>query len=190
MGDQRRRGRGRSGRGGRIPRKGEGQQASSYSDETFVSFPADTGGPIVVASALDPAVVSRTVGETLGQERTLATALAGLAEATGDASLHSLRTQVERHRDVLQQLARDLDVTVDGPNGEPVGESSVASLVAGQRQTRLGWLTLQRIAYASGDKRVDRAVRPVLAEKERHAQVLESYALAQATLGLFKDPEE
>ena len=133
--------------------------------------------------------MTRTLTETLQQERLLATALAGLAENTGDSSLAALRTQVERHRDMLQQLARDLDVAVpDSGNGG--GETGLSEIVARQRQSRLGWLTLQRIAYASGDKRVDRAVKPVVAEKERHAQVLETYALNQATLGLFKDPEE
>ena len=61
--------------------------------------------------------------------------------------------------------------------------------VARQKLTYLGWLTLERIGHASGDRRIDRAVKPVLREKRRHAEVLEGCALAQATRALFPDLE-
>ena len=188
MADQRRRGgRGRSGKGGRIPRKGDaGQPGGGAHEETFVSFPLEVAAPIRVQSALDDAAVERVLRETLSRERAQAQALTQLS---GDAPLGDVRAQVERHRDMLEQLARDLGADVSGAEpADGLGEG-VAGLVAGHCQSKLGWLTLQRAAYASGDKRVDRVVKPVLREKERHTEILEGLSTRSSVTGLFKDLE-
>ena len=59
MGDQRRRGgRGRSGRGGRIPKKGD-QPGGFANEEAFVSFPVSVTGPIRVVGAIDEAAAGK-----------------------------------------------------------------------------------------------------------------------------------
>ena len=192
MGEQQRRrgGRGRSGRGGKIPRRGEGGAPSAIQDEAYASFPLDVRGPIRVPSALDEAAVTAAFERVLRQERRQAEALRALASQGGDAALGEIQTQVERHRDTLEQLARDLDLNT-GPAEESIeAEPTAADVAAGQRLSRLGWTLLQRLAYASGDKRIDRVVKPVLREKERHTRVLESAAVVQELQSLFKDTEE
>jgi ferritin-like metal-binding protein YciE len=184
MADQRRRGRGRSGKGGRIPRKGDQPQAQSASDESFVSFPLEITGPIRVPSPLDEKAVEALLRDTLQRERRQVAALESAIAAGGDGTLQDIRAQVERHRDQLEQLARDLGADVSG-GGEEAGSDRPAELVAEQRLARLGWLGLQRVAYASGDRRVDRVVKPVLREKERHAEVLESHAVRSRLLELY-----
>jgi hypothetical protein len=92
---------------------------------------------------------------------------------------------------MLETLARDLGAEVpaaDGAAEEPAPRC--ADVLAGQKLAHVGWLTLQRAAYAAGDKRIDRVVKPVLREKERHAGVLESCVARQATAGLFREPED
>ena len=190
MADQRRRGgRGRSGKGGRIPRKGDaGQPGGGAQEETFVSFPLEVSAPIRVQSPLDEAAVERVLRDTLSRERAQAQALTQLSDG-GGGPLGDVRAQVERHRDVLEQLARDLGADVSGAEpAEGLGEG-VSGLVAGHCQSKLGWLTLQRAAYASGDKRVDRVVKPVLREKERHTEILEGLSTRSSVTGLFKDLE-
>jgi len=193
MADPRRRGgRGRSGRGGRIPRRGEGGPAVTSHDEAFVSFPRDVSGPIRVPSALDHAAIQAVFEETLRLERRQALALQALAERSRDPALGEVRVQVERHRDVLEQLARDVDARIE-PASEGDGENAATdarSALAEQRLARVGWSALQAVAYASGDKRVDRVVKPVLREKERHVRVLEAYAATEAIRGLFAEPED
>lgn len=192
MGEQRRRGgRGRSGRGGRIPRRGEGGAQNTAHDESFVSFPLEIAGPLRVETSLSVAAVEETLRRVYGEERELAAALKALEAQGGDPVLSDLRVQVERHRDVLAQLARDLGSdAIQAGNGEAAGEAvSLRDQVARQRLAHLGWLTLERIGHASGDRRIDRAVKPVLREKRRHAEVLEGCALAHATRGLFPEPE-
>jgi hypothetical protein len=190
MGDQRRRGgRGRSGRGGRIPRRGEGQAVSTFPEEQFVSFPLDVTGPIRVASAVDEAGVEALLAETVQRERILAAGLAELATSTRDEALTQVQSEVERHREALEAVAKE--VGADLPAGEPAPTgASLQSLQDAQQLARAGWATLQRIAYASGDKRVDRAVKSALPDKERHARVLESYSVTQRLNTLFKEPEE
>src|SRR5262249_43022292 len=102
-----------------------------------------------------------------------------------------IRAQIERHREALEQLARTLGAEAARPaGGEESLDGGVTELVTRQHLARLGWLALQRAAYASGDRRIDRAVKPVLRDKERHAEVLEGFAARQATSGLFPEPEE
>lgn len=190
MADQRRRGgRGRSGRGGRIPRKGEGGGSATYQGETFVSFPLDVTGPIRVPSALDDGAVEKMIAAALERERAQAAALAALAAAGDDAALAELGAQSERHREALQQLARELgaELTAD-PSGEPAVADAAGALSA-QHQARFGWLLLQRAAYASGDKRIDRVAKGVLREKERQTDVLEELTLRRSIQGLYRDPE-
>lgn len=192
MGEQRRRGgRGRSGRGGRIPRRGEGGAQNTANDDGFISFPLEITGPLRVENTLSPAAVEETLSRVYGEEREQAAALKALEAQGADPVLADIRLQVERHRDVLAQLARDLGSdAIQAGNGEPTAESvSLRDQVARQRLTHLGWLTLERIGHASGDRRIDRAVKPVLREKRRHAEVLEGCALAHATRALFPDLE-
>ncbi|MFN3653047.1 MAG: hypothetical protein ACK47B_25995 [Armatimonadota bacterium] len=189
MADPRRR-RGRSGRGGRIPKKGESQTASFGSDEQFVSFPLDTPEPIQITSPLDPAQVEALFTRLIERERAHAAAVRALAEQSGDPALADVQAQVDRHRQTLEQLARDLGSRSSGNGGNKTegGEAVGAwELVSRQRASHLGWTALQRVAYASGDKRIDRAVKPVVREKERHTEVLEEYALRQVTGGLVRD---
>jgi hypothetical protein len=190
MGDQRRRGgRGRSGKGGRIPRRGD-QQATQIAGESFTGFPLDVTGPIRVTTAVDAEAVGRTLAETLERERRQAAALEPLARQDGE--LGELRGQVERHRDMLEQLARDLGAELPAAGEAAEGETApaLAEVVAGQRLAHLGWMALQRAAYASGDRRIDRVVRPVIREKDRHAEVLEAHALRQATMSMFRELDE
>ncbi|HEU4752047.1 MAG TPA: hypothetical protein VFU47_02985, partial [Armatimonadota bacterium] len=160
MGEQRRRGgRGRSGKGGRIPRRGEGTPVMMQG-ERFVSFPLEVTGPIRVNSAVDAGAVERALGETLQRERREAAVLQALATASGDAGLVEVRAQAERHQEALQQLARDLGADLASTDGgEPVEGASATEALAAQRLARLGWMALQRAAYASGDKRIDRVVK-------------------------------
>lgn len=191
MADQRRRGRGRSGRGGRIPRKGEQQATNSAPSEPFVSFPVEGGVPIIVAPVLDEAAIMAAFRDTAERETRQQGVLRALVTRTGDPSLTAVQEQADKHRDVLAQLARELGVDVPRP-GE-VGSAEGASawdLVAEHALARLGWSLLQRVAYASGDRRIDRAVKPVLREKQRHAEVLEAYAVTAAASRLFLEPAD
>lgn len=196
MGEQRRRGgRGRSGRGGRIPRRGDGPAAVAIAGETFVSFPLAISGPLRVASLLDPAALYRLIGRVWEEEARLVAAVGRVALAPDHAlapTLGELRIQLERHREQLAQLARDLGgPTPEEPPGEGEGSSDVfRDLVARQRLAHLGWQALQNAAYASGDRRIDRAVKPVLREKERHAALLAALALAEVATELHPAPEE
>jgi hypothetical protein len=106
MGEQRRRGgRGRSGKGGRIPpRRGEGA-AGFAPGEAFTSFPEQVA-PIRVAAAIDDAAVERTLVQTLERERRQLTALQAHTGDGADPALVELRAQVERHQGALEQLAR------------------------------------------------------------------------------------
>jgi len=192
MADQRRRGRGRSGRGGRIPRKGDAQGGSALHDETFVTFPRDVTSSIQVPSTVDPEAVTRALRQTLGRERRQSAQLQALAERLGDSVLSDLRTQVDQHRQALEQLARELGADLNGDrdaeNGD--GGADLFALVTEQQLSRLGWIGLQQLAYASGDRRIDRAVKRVLPDKQRHAEVLECYAARESSRVLFRDPEE
>jgi hypothetical protein len=193
MGDQRRRGgRGRSGRGGRIPRKGDAPAGGSMQDEAFVSFPLDMTVPIRVPSILDHEAVQRSLAAALAGERRQMAALDAVTEQLPDTVLSEIRAQVDRHREALEQLGRELGADAAGAAeaGGPEAAGSLPELAAAQRTIRLAWLTLQRLAYASGDKRIHRAVNPILREKDRHSRVLESYALRSAARPLFRDPEE
>jgi hypothetical protein len=191
MADQRRRGgRGRSGRGGKIPRRGEGQQSTPLQDEAFVSFPLETSGPIRVSSTLDEAVVETVLRDTLARERRQVAALAALAERTGDGTVASLRGEADRHREALEQLLRELGAENGGEEAAAAGEAPrVGEMAADQRLLRLGWLKLQTVAYAAGDKRIDRVVKTVLRDQQRHGEVLEELALRSASAPLFREPE-
>lgn len=187
MGEQRRgRGRGRSGRGGRIPRKGESQGFAP--SEEFVSFPLDVTGPIRVPSAADPEAVGSLVKELLGRERGLAAALRQAAESSADPALGKIQVEAERHRDTLEQLARDLGADVSGLEAPSTG-GGLTELLAGERAAQAGWLTLQRAAYLFGDKRIDRVVKPALREKARHLEVVEGAAVREASRVLIKELE-
>ncbi|MBM3457891.1 MAG: hypothetical protein FJX77_05095 [Armatimonadetes bacterium] len=194
MADQRRRGgRGRSGRGGRIPRKGDGNGPGYAGEESFTSFPLDLAEPVSAPSVLDPAAVLNVLDQTLLRERRQARSIRLLAEGSQDSALRDLRVQVERHRDVLEQLRRDLGVEAPVAADEAGGGADPDdfwSAVAVQRLARLGWKTLQTAAYAAGDARVDRVVRSVLREKEWHGEILEGFALRQSAQSLFREPEE
>lgn len=192
MADQRRRGgRGRSGRGGKIPRRGEGQQSAALQDEAFVSFPLETSGPIRVNGTLDEAAVESVLRDTLARERRQVAALASLAERTGDSAVASLRGEADRHREALEQLIREIGAE-NGAAEEAAANGEgprVAEIAADQRLLRLGWLRLQTVAYAGGDKRIDRVVKSVLRDQQRHGDVLEELALRSASASLFREPE-
>ena len=146
-------------------------------------------GPIRVPSALDDAAVEGMIAAALERERAQSAALAALAAAGDDSSLAQLAAQAERHRDVLQQLARELGAE---PPPEQPGEApsaDPAAALASQHQVRFGWLLLQRAAYASGDKRIDRVAKGILREKERQTDVLEELALRRSIHGLYREPE-
>jgi hypothetical protein len=190
MGEQRRRGgRGRSGRGGRIPRKGEPGGPTGGPDESFVSFPLEVTSPIIVPSALDERAVEETLRRTLDRERQQAAVLGELAEKLGEPALSEIRGQVERHRDQLEQLGRDLGADVAGGAAPQNGGTDLMTAASEQYLTRLGWVTLHRVAHAAGDRRIDRVVASVLRDKDRHALVLEELALRHATRGLFRELE-
>jgi hypothetical protein len=190
MADQRRRGgRGRSGRGGKIPRKGD-QQSMAANDEAFVSFPLDVTGPIRVPGTLGEAEVEATLRDTLARERKQVAALAALEQRTGEATLAAVRIESGRHRDALEQLAKDLGAELGGE--EPAADtdpSGLTDVVSAGVLLRLGWLKLQTAAYAAGDKRIDRVVKPVLRDKERHLLLLEELNVSAACRSLFPDPE-
>jgi hypothetical protein len=192
MADQRRRGgRGRSGRGGKIPRRGEGQQSTTLHDESFVSFPLETSGPIRVNGTLDEAAVEGVLQDTLARERRQVAALASLAERSGDSTVASLRAEADRHREALEQLVRELGA--EGGAAEEAAAAGegprVAEMAADQRLLRLGWLKLQTVAYAGGDKRIDRVVKTVLRDQQRHTEVLDELAVRSASASLFRDAE-
>lgn len=192
MADQRRRGgRGRSGRGGKIPRRGEGQPSAALQDEAFVSFPLETSGPIRVNGTLDEAAVEAVLRDTLARERRQVAALAALAERTGDGTVASLRGEADRHREALEQLLRELGAeNGGGEDAAAAGEAPrVGEMAADQRLLRLGWLKLQTVAYAAGDKRIDRVAKTVLRDQQRHSEVLEELALRSASASLFREPE-
>ena len=155
-------------------------------DESFASFPLDVAGPIAVASPLDEAAVENAVRRTLERERRQAKAIRSLAERLQEPVLTEIGAQVERHRDMLEQLARDLGADVAG--GEPAGgPEDLQALAAEQYLSRLGWSTLHRTAHAAGDRRIDRVVVSVLRDKERHSEVIEELALRQASQALFRE---
>lgn len=183
MGEQRRGrgGRGRSGRGGRIPRRGEQGGAIALGEE-FSPFPADLEEPIRVEPALDPAAVGACLRETVAREAAVLAALEPLLEST--PSLARVKTEVERHRDTLEQLGADL-----GAEAAEAPPGAGAELTAAHRLAVLGWETLQRAAYAFGDRRIDRVTRPVLREKARQTEVIEGAALAAATGSLARAME-
>jgi hypothetical protein len=197
MADQRRRGRGggnsggRTGRGGRIPKRGDGGGTFGAADEEYISFPLEVAAPIKIPSALDESAVERAVNDALGRERRQAAGLEALTKGNTEAVLAEIRTQVERHRDVLEQLARDLGADVSGAEAaaEVTEAPSTPDFATDQVRTRLAWLTLQSAAYASGDHRIDRVVKGVLREKDRHAELLATLAVREATLSLMHDPE-
>jgi hypothetical protein len=193
MADQRRRGgRGRSGRGGRIPRKGEAQ-ASTGLEETFVSFPLDVSGPLEIAGTIDAEAVEAILWRTLRRERRMIVGLEASLQQAQDPVLAEVRGEIERHRDALLALGRDLGADAsqaEEPDPRAGEVPDLWDLVAIQRLARLGWLALQCAGCAAGDRRVGRVARPVLQEMERHAGVLETYTLREATRGLFRDPEE
>jgi hypothetical protein len=191
MADQRRRGgRGRSGRGGKIPRKGD-QQSSAANDEAFVSFPLDVTGPIRVPGTLGEAEVEATLRDTLARERKQSAALAALEQRTGETALAGIRAEAGRHREALEQLAKELGAEIGGPDDAAGGDetTSLTEAVGAQAILRLGWFKLQTAAYAAGDKRIDRVVKPVLREKERHSLLLEELGASAACRSLFPDPE-
>lgn len=196
MADQRgRRGRGggggnRTGRGGRIPKRGEGG-TGMIAGEEYISFPIDAPVPIKIPSAVDEAAVERALNGALGRERLQAAALQALTKANGDSALGEVRTQVERHRDVLEQLARDLGADTSGAEkAAEVEEAPTTTDVAVEQvRTRLAWQTLQNAAYASGDHRIDRVVKNVLREKERHAELLTALAVRDAAFSLLREAE-
>lgn len=197
MADQRgRRGRGggggggRTGRGGRIPKRGEGGP-TMVAGEEYISFPLEAPVPIKIPSAVDEAAVERAINGALGRERLQAASLQALSKANTDPALNEVRTQVERHRDVLEQLARDLgaDTSAVEAAGEVEEAPATADVAADQMRTRLAWLTLQSAAYASGDHRIDRVVKGVLREKDRHSDLLAALAVREATFSLLREPE-
>jgi hypothetical protein len=190
MADQRRRGgRGRSGRGGKIPRKGD-QQSSAANDEAFVSFPLDVTGPIRVPGTLGEAEVEATLRDTLARERRQVAALTALEQRTGETALAGIRAEAGRHRDALEQLGKELGAELAAQD-EPAADAapSLTEVITAQSLLRLGWFKLQTAAYAAGDKRIDRVVKPVLREKERHSLLLEELGISAACRGLFPDPE-
>lgn len=191
MADQRRRGgRGRSGRGGRIPRKGEGQGSASARSEAFVSFPLEVKGPIEVTSPIDSGAVLGLIRTTLDQEYSLFQGLSAAQQAAPDATLAELQSQVEAHRASLEALGRELDPEADWAPGDSGDSSaSIAELVASQRVSRLNWIALLRSAYATGDKRIDQVVKPVLSAKDRHTEVLEQYAVRGLSSRIFREDE-
>lgn len=191
MADQRRRGgRGRSGRGGRIPRKGEGQGSATARSEAFVSFPLEVKGPIEVTSPIDPQAVLGLIRSTLDQEHSLFQGLGGAQQAAADTTLAEVQEQVGAHRSSLEKLARDLDPEGDwSPRESGPVAGSIAELVASQRVSRLNWIALLRTAYATGDKRIDQVVKPVLGAKDRHTEVLEQYAVRSLSSRVFSEDE-
>jgi rubrerythrin len=190
MADQRRRGgRGRSGRGGKIPRKGDQQQQSPGGwDEPYVSFPLEIEQPVQTAGVLDEAAVEAAFGRLLERERRLAQGLQSLAERAAEPVLGEIAQQTERHRDMLDQLMRDLGASRGG--GEPDGGDALEDLLTSHRRARLEWQVLERIGFAAGDRRVGRIVSAVIPEKRRHAEVLEAFALQESLRALFQPPEE
>jgi hypothetical protein len=155
-----------------------------------VSFPLEVSGPIRVSGTVDEGAVELVVRDTLERERSLATALAGLEQQTAEPAFGSLRAESERHCGALEQLARELGIEAnggEGGSGAPAG--GAADVAAEQVRLRLGWRKLQIAAYATGDKRIDRVVKPILREKERHAEVLEQFAIRATCASLFREPE-
>jgi hypothetical protein len=159
--------------------------------EEYISFPLEAPVPIKIPSTVDESAVERALNGVLELERRQAAALQALSTANGDVVIGEVRTQVERHRDVLEQLARDLGADTSGaPAAAEVEEAPAsADVAADQVRTRLAWLTLQSAAYASGDHRIDRVVKGVLREKDRHAELLTAIAVREAALSLQREPE-
>src|SRR5688500_16162281 len=142
MADQRgRRGRGggggggRTGRGGRIPKRGEGGPAIIAGEE-YVSFPLDAPIPLKIPSAVDEAAVERAINGALGRERRQAAALQALSKDNADPTLGEVRSQVERHRDVLEQLARDLGADVSAAEAAAEVEEAPATAEVAAEQLR------------------------------------------------------
>lgn len=192
MAEQRRRGRGggRTGRGGRIPKKGDNAGGFAAADEEYVSFPLEVTAPLKIASAVDAAAVERALSAALEQERSQAANLALLAQRWTEPVVGEIRTQIERHREMLEQLARDLGAETGGEAAAEHGAApSPADFAAEQLRARLAWMTLQSAAYASGDHRIDRVVKDVLKEKQRHSELVTALAVRDATQQLMREPE-
>lgn len=156
-----------------------------------MSFPLDVTGPIRVPGTLGEAEVEATLRDTLARERKQAAALAALEQRTGETALAGIRAEAGRHREALEQLGKELGAELTGQDdataeAEPAG---LTELGGAQSLLRLGWVKLQTAAYAAGDKRIDRVVKPVLREKERHSLLLEELGTSAACRGLFPDPE-
>jgi hypothetical protein len=195
MGEPRRRGnRGRSGRGGRIPKKGEGGPPPTVlHDETFTSFPLEITGPIEVPSIVDEAAVEAAMAQLLGRERRQAAALRALAEQSGDPALSALAAEVADHGEALEVLAKELEAAPPARSAEaesPGDGATVEGLLSEQRLAHAGWSALQAAGCAAGDRRIDRAAGLVLQEKSRHAEVLAAYATRVLAQGFYRVPEE
>lgn len=191
MADQRRRGgRGRSGRGGRIPRKGEGQGTGSQRSEAFISFPLEVKGPIRIQNPVDAAAVAGLVRDALEREQRLLSGLQALVQQAPDEVLSGVQSQVTAHRGALEALYREMAPDASLPRAEKAdGKSGLAELVTAERLSRVSWIALQRAAYAAGDRRLDEVVKPVLREKERHAEVIEQQAVRALTGRIFREDE-
>ncbi len=191
MADQRRRGgRGRSGRGGRIPRKGEGQGGGAQRSEAFVSFPLEVKGPIRIQSPIDAAAVAGLVRDALDREQRLLAGLQSLLQQAPDEVLSGVQNQVTSHRGALEALYRELAPDAGLPRAEKAdGKSDLGELITAERLSRISWIALQRAAYAAGDRRLDEVVKPILREKERHAAVIEQQAVRALTDRIFREDE-
>lgn len=189
MGDQRRRGgRSRSGRGGRIPRRGEGGGGSGAREESFVSFPLEVTGPIRVAGTLDEGAITAVFSETSDLERRQAEALTAIAARIGEPALGRVAEAANGHREALAQLAREVGVEIAN-GGEGGGDADLAQAAALAQSAHLGWRRLQQVAYAAGDKRMDRAIKPILREKELQADLLDGILFQSLSRRLYREPE-
>ena len=190
MGDQRRRGgRSRSGRGGRIPRRGEGGGGGAAREESFVSFPLEVTGPIRVAGTLDEAAITAVFSETSDLERRQSEALSAIAARIGEPALERVADAANGHREALAQLAREVGVELANGSEGSGAESDLAQAAALAQSAHLGWRRLQQVAYAAGDKRMDRAIKPILREKELEADLLDGILFQSLSRRLYREPE-
>jgi hypothetical protein len=155
----------------------------SYSEESFVSFPAEVPSPIVPPSPLDRDRFRKLVRATLLAEERF---LAGLNTLSAGGTLRGLggiAGECDRHRATLASVSLD-ETELPTPAGTP------AALARDLYLLRLSWRCLERAAAAAGDRALMDAAPWVLAQKARHLRALESEVLLHATLDLFPQEDE
>jgi hypothetical protein len=127
--------------------------------------------------------------ETFDLERRQAEALGGLAARIGEPALGRIADATNGYREALSQIAREAGVELPSGAEGVGGETDLTEAATLAHSAQLGWRRLQQVAYAAGDKRMDRAIKPILREKELQADLLDGILFQSLSRRLYREPE-